>query len=57
MRCADCKAWEMRPDDNNFGYCRANAPAPEVCKIEDGAQFQLIWPSTGKDDWCRQFQS
>jgi hypothetical protein len=57
MRCADCKAWEIRLDDKDFGYCKANAPSPTVLKIEDGAEYQLVWPSTGKDDFCQQFQS
>lgn len=56
MRCADCMAWEIRQDDKTFGYCKANAPRPTVAKIEDAATYQIIWPSTGKDDWCLQYR-
>ena len=52
MRCADCRAWEKRTDNNKFGYCKRHSPRPEIKKMETGFEYQIIWPSTGKDDWC-----
>jgi len=49
-RCADCKKWEYR--NNNFGFCRANAPAPTIAKASASDEFTLVWPSTGRDDFC-----
>lgn len=51
-RCADCKKWDYT--SNNFGFCRANAPVPMV--VEGGKKdYALVWPSTGMDDWCFEF--
>lgn len=53
-RCADCKKWDYT--QNNFGFCRASAPVPTI--VEGGtATYALVWPSTGMDDWCMQFEA
>jgi len=57
MRCADCKFWEMDMSERNFGVCKANAPSPSVMKTEENDEYKLVWPLTGKDDWCGQFKS
>ena len=57
MRCADCNAWEINLDNKDFGICKAKAPQPSIGIIEPDADYRIIWPLTGKDDWCRQFQT
>lgn len=57
MRCADCKAWLLRSDNPNFGLCRMHAPRPTIAVLEEDIEYQLIWPSTGKDDVCQEFLS
>jgi len=52
-RCADCKVWEYQK--SNFGFCRLNAPFPTVEKGTTTDSYILVWPSTGRDDWCSQF--
>lgn len=54
-RCADCKHWDYR--NNNFGFCRAKAPSPSVQKGSPTDEYVLVWPSTGRDDWCSEFES
>jgi hypothetical protein len=56
MRCAECKAWEMRPDNQDFGYCKSQCPHPVITKLEENCEYVIVWPSTGKDDWCLQFK-
>ena len=56
MRCADCKAWQMREDNTNYGYCKSMCPQPLVAKLEKDAEYIIVWPSTGKDDFCLQFK-
>lgn len=51
-RCGDCLCWE--PTKGNFGFCRANAPSPEILKGTENDQFTLVVPSLGRDDWCRK---
>jgi len=51
-KCKDCKNWDYQSD--NFGFCRANAPCPSV--VAKSSEYVLVWPSTGKDDWCGQFK-
>lgn len=50
-----CKLWEQSKEDSNFGLCKANAPMPTVMILEAGRKYQIVWPSTGKDDYCFQF--
>jgi hypothetical protein len=46
----------MRQDDRTFGFCKKHAPAPSVlAKTDDEDPYLLVWPSTGKDDWCFEF--
>jgi hypothetical protein len=52
MNCQSCMFWETHKDEDNFGYCKRYAPGPTVLARIDGMNFQIIWPSTGKDDWC-----
>jgi len=49
-RCGDCGCWD--PTEGNFGFCRARAPSPSVLKGTENEQYTLVWPSTGRDDWC-----
>ena len=47
----------MDMSERNFGVCKANAPSPSVMKTEENDEYKLVWPLTGKDDWCGQFKS
>ena len=49
-RCAECRKWDYTT--GNFGFCRAHAPAPTICKGGQSDEYQLVWPSTGMNDWC-----
>lgn len=51
-KCADCAMWDYT--SGNFGFCRANAPSPQVM-VGGQQEYALVWPSTGMDDWCMQF--
>ncbi len=54
-RCADCVKWEYEGD--NWGKCKAHAPRPGILRKEGPRQnFILVWPSTGADDWCWEFE-
>jgi len=55
-RCADCNAWEIDLNKKDYGICKARAPHPTVEVIKAEVEYQIIWPLTGKDDWCRDFQ-
>ena len=57
MRCADCAVWEIDMGDRSFGLCKRNAPSPTITKLEKSVEYQIVWPKTGKDDWCGQFRS
>ena len=57
MRCADCSSWEIDLDEKSFGLCKCYAPSPTIAKIEEGTKYEIVWPKTGKDDFCRQFQT
>ncbi|MFX0194524.1 MAG: hypothetical protein ACFFCW_00255 [Candidatus Hodarchaeota archaeon] len=54
-RCSDCAAWEYQK--NNFGFCRMNAPFPMVVKGSTSDEYILVWPLTGRDDYCWQFEA
>jgi len=56
MKCIDCKNWERREDDLNYGLCKANAPSPIIVPLEEGRKYNIVWPSTGKDDWCVKYE-
>lgn len=49
-RCTECRKWDYTT--GNFGFCRAHAPVPTVCRGTQSDEYQLVWPSTGMDDWC-----
>lgn len=53
-RCSDCEYWDFR--SNNFGFCRANGPRATIVKGTSSDEYTLVWPSTGRDDWCNQFK-
>jgi hypothetical protein len=53
-RCNKCIWWEF--NKSNFGFCRKNAPRPTPVKADRNDEFQLVWPSTGLDDWCGNFE-
>ena len=53
-RCADCRTWEY--NKGNFGYCKKNAPSPTIVKGKTTEEYTLVWPSTGRDDWCDDFK-
>ncbi len=52
-RCSDCIKWDYT--SQNSGFCRANAPYPQVVPASAG-DLALCWPSTGTDDWCMSFE-
>ena len=56
MRCCECQAWEMRADNRDFGYCKRKAPQPTVVEVVEDTEYQIVWPSTGKDDWCMELK-
>ena len=56
MKCVDCAVWEMDKKDKNFGLCKCEAPSPAILKVIDNAEYQIVWPKTGKDDWCGRFK-
>lgn len=55
--CNGCQHWTEHTEEEkiNYGFCRRYAPRPTVCAIVDGMTYQIIWPSTGKDDTCGEF--
>jgi hypothetical protein len=54
-RCSDCKYWDY--SKSNFGFCRFNAPIPTIIKGETTEEYILVWPSTGRDDFCSKFEA
>ena len=54
MTCETCEHWQRHTekDKENYGFCRRYAPQPTVTAAAPGLEFQIIWPSTGKDDFC-----
>ena len=54
-RCADCKHWDYAK--GNFGFCRFNAPSPSVVKGKTIDEYTLVWPSTGRDDFCSEYDA
>ena len=54
-RCSDCKDWDYVK--GNFGFCRHNAPSPMVVRGTVKDEYTLVWPSTGRDDFCGEFNS
>ena len=52
-KCKNCGKWDYT--SNNFGFCRANAPIPMIVKDTKGSEMALVWPSTGMDDYCFEF--
>jgi len=55
MNCEKCKFWERRKDEKDFGFCKRFPPSPAVTAVATGLEFQIVWPSTGKDDNCGEF--
>lgn len=53
-KCGNCYFWDYT--QGNFGFCRARSPQPTVCKGDGKDSFLLVWPQTGLDDWCADFQ-
>jgi hypothetical protein len=53
--CKNCRKWDYT--SNNFGFCRANAPIPMIVPDVKGRELALVWPSTGMDDWCMEFDA
>ena len=54
-KCSNCIKWDYT--SGNFGFCRAKAPMPIPVNGTASDQFQLVWPSTGMDDWCAEFEN
>jgi hypothetical protein len=54
-RCSDCKKWDYHK--GNFGFCRAKAPRPTIVRGAVHDEYTLVWPSTGRDDWCEDFEA
>lgn len=54
-RCENCYNWEAHNENPLFGLCRAYAPTATIVPQEAGRKYQIVWPSTGKDDWCGDF--
>ena len=56
QKCKHCKSW--RPQKvPSFGHCKKNAPSPMIIKGEEEENFILVWPSTGADDECEEFDA
>jgi len=53
-RCGDCIKWDY--STGNFGFCKAHGPRPSVCRGTEKDNYQLVWPQTGLDDWCMDFE-
>ena len=53
-RCSDCKNWDYTK--GNFGFCRRYAPSPTIVKGQTTEEYTLVWPSTGRDDWCNEYE-
>lgn len=54
-KCGDCAKWDYT--SNNFGFCRAKSPSPTVVQEIKGGEMSLVWPSTGANDWCMEFEA
>ncbi len=51
VRCEECPAWVFSKDAT--GFCKRRAPQPTVMKkVNAGEEYELVWPSTLKDDGC-----
>lgn len=57
MNCKRCIYWEEHGDNPSFGFCKRYAPNPTTMPVNGIVEFQIIWPSTGKDDWCGEHKS
>ena len=55
-KCKHCKAWRPHAVPS-FGWCKKYAPRPAIVKGEEGENFILVWPSTGADDECEEFDA
>jgi hypothetical protein len=57
-KCKNCTYWSRGQDDISFGLCRRYAPSPTVMELSPhGANYHIVWPSTGRDDVCGEFES
>lgn len=52
LKCSECKAWERKADDPNWGLCKRRAPQAVIASKVNGIEYQIVWPLTGKDDSC-----
>ncbi len=62
MKCEDCKWREASEDndgtaeDNDFGYCRRNAPFPKNTDSCGDCSPDVVWSITNPYAWCGQFE-
>ena len=52
--CGTCACWRPRDDEGappDSGWCHAHPPVPVCIAMK---QVVSDWPSTHKDEWCRE---
>ena len=54
-KCKNCLKWDTQVYP--MGFCKAHAPMPTIVKGEEVDKYVLVWPSTGADDWCYDFEA
>ena len=53
-KCKNCQKWDAQAYPS--GFCKAKAPQPTVVKGDAKDTYIIVWPSTGADDWCWDFE-
>ena len=54
-KCKNCDNWDTQAFP--MGFCKAYAPSPTVVSGTEKDDYILVWPSTGSDDWCWEFEA
>lgn len=52
-KCSACDYWDFTGE--NFGLCKRYPPSATIVKEDISAIYAIVWPSTGKDDYCGEF--
>ena len=50
--CQHCDLWQRDDLEPSLGICRSNPP-----QVQEADEDLIgVWPMTGSDDWCGNFQ-
>lgn len=52
--CEACAFWNKLEDE--AGECRRHAPQTISFEVDDEVKFESMFPVTGSDDWCGDFE-